>query len=121
MALRKRKFIYSLGHHLLADERTKFCARFPSAIKKTAVCLDEAIEKLPTSLSFYTNVTVPAIEEGWTDVQFSSNAKKATEVLTKWQKKCKNMTKVDDFKASDKLKEKMTQWTKFRAATEKKA
>jgi len=121
MALRKRKFIYALGHNLLTEDRTKFCERFTKAVKKTVIFADCAIEKLPPNLSFYEKVTLPSKEEGWDAVEFTQNDVKAQEGLEKWKKKCKNQTKVDDFKATDKLKEKIPVWTKFRAATEKKA
>lgn len=121
MALRKRKFIYCLGHNLLSEDRTKFCDRFTKAVKKTVIFADCAIEKLPANLSFYEKVTLPTKEEGWDAVEFTKNEAKAQEGLEQWKKKCKNQTKVEDFKATDKLKEKIIEWTKFRAATEKKA
>jgi len=120
MCLRKRKFIFSLGHNLLSEDRKKFCDRFSrTSINKIAVLPKKVIENLPPSTAFYKDVTMPTKEEGWNKVIFEESAEEAQKDLKKWQKWCKNMTLVEDFKPSDKLKEKMTEWDKFLAATKK--
>lgn len=118
---RNRQYIWTLGHHLLVDDRKRFCERIAPSVKKNVVIQDSAIEKLHRNLKFYKDVTIPTEEEGWNTVTFTKNAQSAQAVLENWQKACKNQTKVEDFKATDKLKEKITAWNKFRVATEKDA
>lgn len=122
MGLRKRKFIYTLSNNLLSQDRKTFCERFPTCANKITVVPENSIEKLPANLAYYKDVTLPTEEEGWNHVLFTNVTEaKAKEDLAKWQKLCKNQTKVEDFKASDKLKEEITEWEKFVAATKKDA
>jgi len=121
MGLRKRKFICTVGNNFLSDERKKFIAKFSSAVKTIAVFPETAFEGVPTNTTFYKDVTVPTKEEGWTEVRFATTVEAAEESIQKWQKKCKNCTKVEDFEATDKLKEKIAKWEKFLVSTKKEA
>jgi len=121
MCTRHRQYIWTLGHHLLVDDRKRFCERVSPSVKKSVVLQDAAIDKLHRNLKFYKDVTIPTEAEGWNTITFTKDAKSAQATLENWQKLCKNQTKVEDFKATDKLKDKVSEWTKFRAATEKEA
>jgi len=121
MPLRKRKFIFALGNQLMEKDRKNFCAALPAWMKKTVVVEDAAIEALPRNLKNYEDVTLPTQEEGWNEVTYTNSEKKALATLEQWKKNCKNQTIVPDFKASDKLKDLVKEWVKFRAATEKQA
>jgi len=121
MAFRKRKFIYTLDHSLLADDRKKFCSLFPKQVLKTAILDDDVIESLPKTTSFYKDVELPTEEEGWTSVQFTSSKAKCLDAVTKWQKRCQNATKVENFKASDSVKTKIEEYEKFKIASKKNA
>lgn len=121
MAFRKRKFIYTLNHSLLADERKKFVSLFPKQVLKTAILDDAVIESLPKTTAFYKDVELPTEEEGWTTVQFTSDKAKCLDAVTKWQKRCQNATKVENFKASDSVKTKIEEYEKFKTASKKNA
>jgi len=122
MGLRRRRFIYALEHYLRSEDRKALCRNFPPHVTKVVFVDDVAIEALSNLSPFYQDVSLPSEDEGWSCVNFTTSKEISQEVLTKWQKRCKlNTTMEENFKASDYVKVRIEEYEKYRAASKKNA
>jgi len=109
MALKKRNYVYAIGHNLLAKDREILAQRFGPAVKKTLVVDPSVIAKLPFNTIFAKDVTLPVATEGFV-VEHTEGEGKSKIALENWQKRCKQQSLVTDLKPGEFFK---TQWTKF--------